>query len=97
VTLNDIRRFAIKSQSRLTFPVEGGLACVVNEHGIVKIPGLAGPPAFNLDHQFAAAGSFVLEPAAVGKDKPQAVRLGRAELAAKLGAAATEADDEHDE
>lgn len=98
MTLNDIKRYAIKNQSSLTFPIEGGLNCVVNEHGIVKVPGLAGPPTFDLDKEFAVAAIFTVEPVATGKEKPKPVRMPRAELAAKLGSGgAADAHDEHEE
>lgn len=98
MTLNDIRRYAIKNQSRLTFPLASGLDCVINEHGIVKVPGLAAPPEFNLDKEFATAPTFILEAVATGKEKPKPVRIPRAELAAMVGGgAAVEGHDDHEE
>jgi len=75
--LSDLRRIAIRQQARLRFPLPGGMECLINEHGIAKVPGLKGKPAFDIEGELVQAQQFQWEPVA----SPSASRvLSRDEL-----------------
>lgn len=87
MTLNDVRKLAIKSRQRIQFPVSNGLTCLITEQGIAKVPGLDGPPKFNLEEELRSAAEFTLEEAVSPKEKaPRPVRISRQDLAAKVAA-----------
>jgi hypothetical protein len=103
LTLVDLRRLAIRKQSKIRFALKNGMECVVCEDGIARVPALKGVPDFNLEAELASATDFVVEavvPAGTkNAPKPKPVSLGRSALAAMTvetrGAAA--ARDEHDD
>ena len=65
----------IRDQASLRFAVEGGQDCVLDRHGIARIPGITAGPEFRVEEEFAKAVEFQLErPGAPPK------RLSRAEL-----------------
>ena len=102
VTLNDVRKLAIKSRQRIQFPISTGQKCLITEQGIARVPGLDGPPKFNLDEELKSATGFTLEAATGPKDKPaRPVHVSRQELAAKVaaisGGGAAGHDDHDDE
>ena len=103
MTLVDLRRLAIRRQSKIRFALRNGMECFISEDGIARVPALKGVPEFNLEQELAAATAFAVEavvPAGM-KNPPQAkpVSLGRPELAAMAldspGAPAVR--DEHDD
>ncbi len=51
----------MKQKVRIRFALGNGMECVIDEHGIVRVPGLDAPPGFNLEEEFARAARFVLE------------------------------------
>jgi len=59
--LLDARKFAVREQVTLRFPLTGGSQCLVDKHGIARVPGLTGPPGFQLEDEFASAQQFTLE------------------------------------
>jgi hypothetical protein len=59
--LSDARRVAIRGQLSLRFALSSGLECVVDRHGIARVPGIAGPTALNIEDEFAAAQRFVVQ------------------------------------
>lgn len=91
--LSDVRKIAVKQQSRVRFALQGGMECVVDEHGVARVPGLAGPPAFNLEEEFARAVQFSVQ-AAGGTRQMNRQELEK--LVANQGGAAG-AFEEHDE
>jgi len=101
--LADLRKLAIRKQSRIRFVLRNGMECVIAEDGIARVPALQSVPEFNLEQELSAATAFVMEagvPAGMKSPaKPQSVALGRAALAAMAldsrGAAAPR--DEHDD
>ena len=100
MTLADLRKLAIRKQTRIKFPLANGMECVINERGVAQVPGLNGPPSFNLEEELAGAARFVLEPASgVGRNAPKPSTLGRAELSglAGEGQAPAAAHDEHED
>ena len=99
--LTDIRTYAIRQQVRVRFSITNGMECVINEHGISKVPVLKRPPDFNLEQEFSRASDFTVEPVAAGNgrraQKPE--MLSRAELEIRIGATPSPAHAvaEHDE
>lgn len=81
--LLDVRRLAIEERARVRFAIGGGLECVVDEHGLARVPELRGAPDFNLETEFASAQEFRMEVAPRGKaakQPPVSRRLTRGEL-----------------
>jgi hypothetical protein len=97
--LGDLRKFAIRQQTRIRFPLANGLECVVNEHGIAQVPALQSIPDFNLERELAAAQQFHLDALTADPKIPIRTRaLRREELAALTGGApAAEVHDHDDE
>jgi hypothetical protein len=97
--LGDLRKFAIRKQTRIRFSLTNGLECVVNEQGVAQVPALTGIPDFNLEKELAGAQSFQLD--AVSADPKAAIKtraVRRDELAAITdGAPAVEVHDHDDE
>ncbi|HEV3199538.1 MAG TPA: hypothetical protein VGZ73_16655 [Bryobacteraceae bacterium] len=90
--LADLRKLSIRKQFKIHFRLRNGLECVVSEHGIAQVAALRGIPDFNLEEELAAAGEFLLEPAALPdkksdkKNPPQPRSITRAELAGMTSA-----------
>ena len=104
MTLVDLRKLAIRKQSKIRFVLRNGMECVVSADGIARVPALKGVPEFNLEQEFASATAFVVEaaiPAGMkNPPKPKRVSLGRPEMAAMaldLPAAAAPRDEHDDE
>src|ERR1035441_846820 len=97
--LGDLRKFAIRQQTRIRFPLANGLECVVNEHGIAQVPALQSIPDFNLERELAAAQQFHLDALTADPKIPIRTRPGGREERAALagGAPAAEAHDHDDE
>ena len=101
MTLVDLRRLAIRKQSKISFVLKNGMECIVSADGIARVPALKSVPEFNLEEELAAATAFVVEvEVPVGtKNKAKAMPVGRTELTAMSldspGAAAPR--DEHDD
>jgi hypothetical protein len=97
--LADLRKLAIRRQTRIRFPLKNGLECVITEKGVARVPALNAPPEFNLEEELAAAASFVLEPAAAGAAKtvPRPETVSRIELSrlTEDGARPAAGRDEH--
>lgn len=91
--LQDVRKLTVRQRARLRFRLRNGLECIVDEHGISRVPELREPPRFNLEEEFAAATVFTLETAAGGTARP----LTREELESWIGAASAVAVQEHPE
>ncbi len=82
IKANDLRLLAIQTRSEITFRARGGNHVgVVSDKGLLKVPGLQGPPPYDLDDVLARAEEFVLR----GADK-KARTLTRAEMAALIAA-----------
>ena len=101
--LADLRKYAIRKQIRIRFPLRNGMECVVNELGVAQVPSLKQPPDFNLEEELSAAVTFVLEPvvAAGTRNPPKPATMARAELSALTeeshGTAAATHDEHEDE
>jgi hypothetical protein len=98
VTLADLRKLAVRRQTRIRFALEGGLECVVNEHGVARVPGLKRAPDFNLERELAAAQRFHFDELTGDPKKPVHTRdLRREEVSALTGASATAEVHDHDD
>jgi hypothetical protein len=97
--LGDLRKYAIRQQSRIRFPLSNGLECVVNEQGVAQVPGLTGIPDFNLEQELAGAQSFHLDALVADPKAPIQTRaLRREELSALTdGPPAVEVHDHDDD
>jgi len=100
--LADLRKFAIRKQTRIRFPLKNGMECVINELGVAHVPALKHPPDFNLEEELSAAGTFVLEPVvpAGTRNPPKPATMARVELTALTAAshgATAAAHDEHED
>ncbi|HUB79015.1 MAG TPA: hypothetical protein VMB03_09480 [Bryobacteraceae bacterium] len=96
--LGDLRKFAIRQQTRIRFSLTNGLECVVTEQGVAQVPELHRVPDFNLEQELAAAQNFQLDALAADPKTPVRTRpVGREELAAlTAGGPGAEAHD-HEE
>ncbi len=103
--LADLRKLAIRRQTRIHFRLRNGMECVISEHGVAEVPSLKGVPDFNLEDELAAASSFVLDPVMVSKKQAAGAKgaststsLGREELAGMAsGGSAAEAPGHEDD
>jgi len=97
--LGDLRKYAIRQQTRIRFALANGMECVVSEHGIAQVPALKAIPDFNLEQELAGAQQFKLDALPADPKLPVKTReLRREELAALTqGAPTAEAHDHDDE
>lgn len=99
--LQDLRKFAIQQQTRIKFSFGDSFQCIVDEHGIAKVPSpkISSAPPFNLEQELANAHQFSLEPVGVGSGSVRPRTLSRPDLEALVGAASTSAnpDQHHDD
>jgi hypothetical protein len=99
--LADLRKFAIRKQVRIRFPLKNGMECVVNERGVAQVAALQAPPEFNLEEELSGAATFLMEPvtAVNARNAPKPSSIGRDQLAAMTaeGGSAAHAHDEHEE
>ncbi|MDX2153085.1 MAG: hypothetical protein SFV54_20240 [Bryobacteraceae bacterium] len=92
--LNDLRKLAVREQTRIKFPLSNGKECIVTETGISRVEGLTEVPDFNLEDELAGATRFVLERRSSAPRPLQRPELEKL-LAPLAGAAAHHHD--HDE
>ncbi|MCC7236316.1 MAG: hypothetical protein IT163_13475 [Bryobacterales bacterium] len=102
--LLDVRRLAIENVSRVRFSTSEGTECLIDEHGVARIPQVRGVPEFDLENEFASVREFTYEPAAKARNarsQAAARRLTRSELEQmcerKELAAHAAASQDHDE
>ena len=89
--LADLRRMAIRRQTRIHFPLRNGLECIITEHGVAQVEALKSVPDFNLEEELASAARFLLDPIATGKkNPPKPQSIGREELAGMTSSPAVE-------
>lgn len=93
MTLNDLRRAAIKRQMRFHFKLSNSMTCVVDERGVARIPGSNGPLDVNLEQELAAAATFGRQEAR----STSVLQCSRHELAALLGPAGSGTEAELEE
>jgi hypothetical protein len=61
MTLTDLRKLTVKKHIRVHFHLQNGMECIVDEHGLARIPALNKVPDFNLERELVSVGEFVLE------------------------------------
>lgn len=97
--LNDIRRLTIRQRVQIRFTLSNGMDCIINEHGVSRVPQLNQPPAFNLEEELAGAQRFSLEPVSLagkGSAQPKPRQLSREELQVLAASAGSPATPQHD-
>jgi len=100
LTLNDLRRYTIRTQVQIQFALSsatpGGSKASIDAQGLAKVAGLDGPTLINLESELALASQFVIQPT---DPKLPAKTISRAELEkAVLVAPNAQTDaDHHDE
>lgn len=62
MTLLELRRYAIRQRIRIHFTAPPAGECVVNEHGLIKIPSLRAMPDFNVEALLGSVEYFLLDP-----------------------------------
>jgi hypothetical protein len=82
MTLQDLRRYAIRNRVRVRFHVEPAGDCLVDEHGLLKIPALRGAANFDVGALLDSVDQFVLDPV---QDAAKPKKLSKTELQALLG------------
>lgn len=93
--LQDLRKLAIQQQARIRFPLTNSMECMVDENGVVRVPGLRSTLDVSLESELASVQRFSIEATAPGM-RPRS--LSRPELQAMLSPAATSGHDhDHDE
>ncbi len=98
--LADLRKLAIRGQSRIHFRMRNGRECVIDEHGVAQVPDWRGIPDFNLEEELGVAEDFLLEPVAPaekGKTPPRPRQILRQELESIASAAPSAAAAAHEE
>lgn len=96
IKLADVRRIAIRQQLRVRFSLTNGMECVVDEHGIARVPGLTEPPGFSLEEEFTHAMQLAVEPAG-GPPAGARRAISRADLEKMAVPHAAGAADDHEE
>lgn len=91
--LSDVRKIAVKQQARVRFALDGGMECVVDEHLVARVPGLSGPPSFNLEDEFSRAVQFSVQ----GAGGTRQMSRGELEKLASAQGGGAGAFEEHDE
>ncbi len=84
-----IRRYAIRKGVRVRFTLDEAGECMVDEHGVVKIPSLREVARFNVEALLASVEQFSVDTA---EEPPKRQKLSREQLEALLGAAAPKAE-----
>jgi hypothetical protein len=93
--LADARKLAIRDRISIRFPLPGGRECVVDTHGVARVPGLSGPPDFNLEQEFESATRFTLDPATPNARPRELTRQALEQLVSTSPTSPT--TDDHDE
>lgn len=89
-TLTQARRLAVTKKLRIEFATTQGHQCIIDEHGVARVPGLQSAPEFSLTTEFATASEFTLVEGAQRR-KVTATQL------AELSGAQKPAADHHDD
>jgi hypothetical protein len=85
--LGDARRIAVRRRIQIEFATPAG-ACVIDEHGVARIPSLTAGPQFRVSEEFQRATEFAL--ISTGRRQP----LSRPELEAMCAPSAPSSHDD---
>ena len=94
MTLLDLRRYAIQNRVRVQFLSPDAGECMVNEHGVLKIPALAGVPQFQFDSSLAGIDQFKLIPT---EESSRSQTVSRQQLESLAGGPAHPLDTAHED
>ena len=97
MTLADLRRLAVRKSLRIRFQLENGMECVLDEHGVARIPALHSAPGFSLEDQVESVRHFTLESLADAAGRVAPATEVSSEQLAGLAGGATAAHSGHDE
>ncbi|MCX6620149.1 MAG: hypothetical protein NTY38_03545 [Acidobacteria bacterium] len=86
----------MKQRSRIRFPLDNGMECIITEQGICQIPALQAPPQFQFDELFAKVTAFFIE-SPDGKDRTTSRKLSRTELESLTAGGELAVHVDHDE
>lgn len=93
--LADLKKFSARKRAHVSFTLPNGMECVIDPHGIARVPQLNKVPDFNLDQCASAAESFSVRTG--GSDRAHSTSRAELEkLISSLGGATPTAAD-HDE
>jgi hypothetical protein len=100
--LSDLRKLTVKKNLHIRFALSNGMECLLDEHGVARVPALHAAPSFSLEEELAAAREFLVEPAAADqkhKARPKPRRCTRDEMTVLATAApgAEPAHEDHDD
>ena len=94
MTLLDLRRYAIRNQIRIQFTAPAAGDCIVNEHGVLRMPSLAAASDFHFDNSLTGVEKFVLTPV---REPARPQKVSRDDLEALLGDTPKASEPAHDE
>lgn len=94
--LSELKKFSAKKRAEIAFPLPNGMECVVDKHGVARVPNLASPPDFNLEEMAAGAQNFSVRLAGAERPKPTS-RAEMEKLVSSLGGNAASSAADHDE
>jgi hypothetical protein len=84
MNLVSLRRYAVRNRCRIGFRIEPAGECMIDEHGVLKIPSLKAAPGFNVDSLLGSVEQFFVE---TGGEAPKRQKLSRQQLEALLAEA----------
>jgi hypothetical protein len=93
MTLLELRRYAIRQRVSIRFTVPAAGECLVDGHGVAKIPSLRAAPGFDLETSLGSVEEFVLDPIAENSKRR---KVSREQLQNLLGDAPKAAQDHED-
>ena len=98
MTLAELRRAAVRKNLRIRFHLSNGMECVLDRHGVARIPALQGSPDFRLEDELSSVRIFTIEAGEAGQARRLAGprELTSAQLA-ELAGSADSAEAEHED
>lgn len=84
MTLLDLRRYAIRAGVSVRFETPPAGECLIDPHGVLKIPALRSIPDFKVEALLGSVDEFVIDSAAENSKRR---KVSRAELQSLLGEA----------
>jgi len=79
MTLLDLRRYAVRQRTSIHFRAPEAGDCVINEHGLLKMPSLDKPPEFSFDSTLAGIEEFELAGERVSRSRLESLVGGAAQ------------------
>jgi hypothetical protein len=60
MTLTQARRYAVQKQTSIEFHTASGIACLIDQQGVARVPELKAAPDFVMTTEFDQASAFTL-------------------------------------